>query len=266
MQLVLPEGELFGSNCKDPLQREVNGKFGLVDRTLRPLTEVKFDSIAGFFNGTAIARADGKFGYLNPDGNWLIEPRFEAAGNFVGGYAIAAANGKFGCITLSGTWEIEPQFQDKFFNCTLVTKLANARPAAGHPGGTSPIDPRIQKIAALTPGFYTVKLEGKFGVVNDAFDWVIEPRWQSYGMFFRNGLVAAKFDDKWGFIDASGAQIIPAMFEGFGFFERGIAWMQFGSSWCAINRLGQRVPMLPCLDTDPTPKPRIFFSAIRISN
>jgi WG containing repeat len=287
MQLVLPDGDLLGSNCTDPLQLEVDGRFGLLDRALKPLTDVKFDSIAGFFSGAAIARIDGKFGYLNPDGSWLIEPRFEAVENFVGDHAVAGRDGKFGCIGRSGAWEIEPQFQDKFVDCLAVVRLANARPGGHHPGGTPSIDPRIQKIAAVAPGFYTVQLDGKFGVVNDAFDWVIEPRWQRYGMFssngvagpsfsddpgvswweiepslrsygrlFSNGLVAAKFEDKWGIIDASGAMVIDAAFDGFGLFhrgvfERGIAWMQTGSSWCAIDRRGQRVPTLPCRDTEP---------------
>jgi hypothetical protein len=133
----------------------------------------------------------------------------------------------------------------------------------------------------VAPGFYAVKLDGKFGVVNDAFDWVIEPRWQGYGMLFNyghtelrfddrlgfnwvferipesygtlfsDGLVAAKFEDKWGIIDASGAMIIDDAYDGFGIFQRGIAWMQTGNSWCAINRRGQRVPTLPCREADP---------------
>jgi hypothetical protein len=286
MQLVLPDGDLSGSSCTDPLQLEVNGRFGLLDRALKPLTDVKFNSIGGFFSGAAVAKVDGKFGYLNPDGSWLIEPRFEAAEKFVGDHAVAGRDGKFGCIGRSGAWEIEPQFQDKFVDCLAVVRLANARPGGHDPGGTPSIDPRIQKIAAVAPGFYTVQLDGKFGVVNDAFDWVIEPRWQSYGMFSSNGvgvskfddelgstfgiepslwsygtlfsigLVAAKFEDKWGIIDASGAMIIDDAYDGVGVFhrgvfQRGIAWMQTGNSWCAIDRRGQRVPTLPCRDTEP---------------
>jgi hypothetical protein len=193
----------------------------------------------------------------------LIEPRFEAAENFVGDYAIAGFGGKFGCITRSGSWEIEPQFQDPYINCALVMKLANAKPGAVHPGGTPPIDPRIQKLAALAPGFYAVKVAGKFGVINETWDWVIEPRWQSYGMFFNNGLVAAKFEDKWGFIDASGALIVDDNYDGFSVFDRGIAWVQAGGSWCAIDRRGQRVPTLQCLDADPASKSGTFFSAVR---
>jgi hypothetical protein len=45
--------------------------------------------------------------------------------------------------------------------------------------------------------------------------------------------------------------IIDAAYDGFGIFQRGIAWMQTGNSWCAINRRGQRVPTLPCREADP---------------
>jgi hypothetical protein len=244
MPLALSDGELFGSNCKDPLQIERDGKFGLVDRALRPLTEVKFDRIDGFWNGAAIAKADGKVGYLNPDGSWLVEPRFDDAANFVGDYAVAGINGRFGCIGRNGAWAVEPQFQDKLNRCEVVIRLKSAKP----------LDPRIQKIDVAAPGFYLVKLDGKFGVVNDNWDWVIEPRWKSYGMFFGSGLVAAKFEDKWGFIDASGALTIDDKFDAFSVFQRGIAWVQTGGSWCAIDRRGQRVPSLQCLDTNPNPQ------------
>jgi hypothetical protein len=263
MQSVLPDGDLFGSNCEDPLQLEVNGRFGLVDRALKPLTEVKFDSIGGFFNGAAVAKVDGKLGYLNPDGSWLIEPRFDDAANFVGEYAVAGFNGKFGCIRRSGTWAIEPQFQDRFVNCELAIRLGNAKFGPVQAGEKLPIDPRIQKIGVLAPGFYTVKIEGKFGVVNDTWEWVIEPRWQSYGMFLSSGLVAAKFEDKWGFIDATGAMIIDDKYDGFSAFQRGVAWVQAGGPWCAIDRRGQRVPSLQCLDANPNPQPGTVSSRLR---
>ena len=253
MQLVLPDGELFGSNCKEPFQLELNGKFGLVDRTLKPLTEVRFDRIEGFWNGAAIAKIGGKFGYLNPDGSWLIEPRFDDAGNFVGDYAIAGLGGRYGCIKRNGAWTIEPQLEDKGFSCEFV--LRKAKSDQLDPGGKLAIDPRIQKIGFLTNDFYAVKVDGKFGIVNDTWNWLIEPRWRSYGRFVNEGLRAAKFDEKWGFIDASGALIIEDTYDAFSFFSRGIAWVQSGGSWCAINKLGQRVPSLPCQDVTPNPQP-----------
>jgi hypothetical protein len=254
MHLILPDGELFGSNCKDPLQLEVNGKFGLVDRALKPLTEVKFDHIGGFWNGTAIAKADGKFGYLNPDGSWLIEPRFDDVNNFVGEYAIAGLNGKFGCLMRNGAWAIEPQFEDKVFNCEIVARLSQAKSGRVDPGAKLTIDPRIQKIGLLADGFYLVKLDGKFGVINDTWDWVIEPRWPSLSRFWGGGLAAAKFDQTWGFVDASGALIIENQYDAFGGFLRGIAWVQTGGSWCAIDRRGNRVPSLQCQEANPNPQ------------
>jgi hypothetical protein len=253
MQLAVPDGELFGSNCKDPFQLEVNGKFGLVDRTLKPLTELKFERIDRFWNGAANAKVDGKLGYLNPDGSWLIEPRFDDAGNFVGDYAVAGLGGRYGCIKRNGAWALEPQLEDKSLSCELMLRKAKSDQLDS--GGKLTIDPRIQKIMFLTDGFYTVKVDGKFGVVNDMWNWLIEPRWRSYGMFMHAGLAGAKFDDKWGFIDASGALIIEDKYDSFSFFSRGIAWVESHGSWCAIDRHGQRVPTLPCQDANPNPPP-----------
>jgi len=261
--LVLPDGELFGSNCKDPLRIKVNGKFSLLDRALKPLTEVRFDRIDGFWNGAAVAKVGGKLGYLNPNGSWLIEPRFDDASNFVGQHAIAGLNGKFGCINRDGTWEIEPQFQDKLFGCDLLMKIRNAKSDRLDSGGKFTIDARIQKVEVLTDGFYIVKADGKFGIVDDILDWLIEPRWRSYGLFMRNGLAAAKFDNKWGFIDASGTLTIEDKYDSFSFFLRGVAWVQRDGSWCAIDRRGQRVPSLPCQDATPNPQPRAVTPGMR---
>ena len=75
-------------------------------------------------------------------------------------------------------------------------------------------------------------------------------------MAIQSGLVAARVDDKWGFIDASGALVIDANYEAFAVFERGIAWVKTdGSTWCAIDRRGQNVPGLACRDADPNPRP-----------
>jgi hypothetical protein len=69
------------------------------------------------------------------------------------------------------------------------------------------------------------------------------------------GAIPARFDDKWGFIDASGAQIIEPKYDAFSIFERGISWAKTGNTWCAIDRRGQGVPGLTCQDIDPNPRP-----------
>jgi hypothetical protein len=78
-----------------------------------------------------------------------------------------------------------------------------------------------------------------------------------------DGLVAAKLDDKWGFIDASGAVVVDAKYDEPSYFRRGISWVKAGSTWCAIDRRGQNVSTLPCQASDPQPKRNGFFFPIR---
>ena len=48
--------------------------------------------------------------------------------------------------------------------------------------------------------------------------------------------------------------MIDDKYDGIHGFDRGIAWVQTGGSWCAIDRRGQRAPTLPCQDADPYPQ------------
>jgi hypothetical protein len=125
------------------------------------------------------------------------------------------------------------------------------------------IDPRLEKVRSFAGRFVAVKIDGKFGVIDETGAWVIEPRWRSFGVWLDSGLVAAKLGDKWGFIDASGALTIDPKYDEFSYFERGISWVKTGSTWCAIDRRGQQVSALPCQATDPKPKPGLVLGTIR---
>lgn len=73
----MPKGELLGTDCERSFQIQIGDKLGYVDRTLQPITEVKFESASEFFGDVAAVKLGGRFGYIKRDGTWLIEPRFE---------------------------------------------------------------------------------------------------------------------------------------------------------------------------------------------
>jgi hypothetical protein len=252
---VVPPGELLGTDCVQPFQVQVGDKFGLVSRDLGPMTEVKFESVSRFWQDVATVKLDGKFGYIRRDGTWLIEPRFEEAHLFSGDTGFVKLGGKFGCIKRDGAWLIEPQFEDMTYSgCGDIIAKIGPKFSHAKPDGSWSIDPRLEKIVPLAGRFVALKINGKFGVVDEAGAWVLEPRWRSFGVRLDNGLVAAKLDDKWGFIDASGALVIDAKYDEPSNFQRGISWVKAGSTWCAIDRRGQNVSVLPCQASDPQPK------------
>jgi hypothetical protein len=219
---TVPEGELSGSSCQAPFRMRIGDRFGYVDRMLQPITDRKFEAAFLFSEGAAAVKLDGRFGYIKPDGTWLIEPRFEEAEPFFGGLAIVKSGGRFGYVKPDGTWQIEPRFE-------VARRFRD--------------------------GFAIVRVDGRNGLIGPTGGWLVEPRWRQLGIALDSGLVAARTDEKWGFIDAGGAQVIGEQYDEFSYFQRGVAWVKGGSTWCAIDRRGRSVPTLECLNADPKPKP-----------
>jgi len=250
--LTLPDGELSAQDCVQPLQIQIGNKFGFLDRTLRPITEVRFEDAAQFVGDTAAVKVDGKFGYLNRDGTWLIEPRFEEA-KPLGDIALVKLDGKFGYVKRDGSWLVEPRFEE--VGPFLPIAKINGKFGYINRDGTWLIEPRFEKVVRFGGGFDAAKVDGKFGVIDKAGAWMIEPRWRSFGLRVSDGLVPAKLEDKWGFIDASGALVVEGKYDESSYFRRGISWVRSGETWCAIDRRGRSAPTLACQGTDPNPKP-----------
>jgi WG containing repeat len=219
---TIPQGELSGSDCQGPFRIRLGDRFGYVDRMLQPITDRKFEAAFMFSEGAAAVKLDGRFGYIKPDGAWLIEPRFDEAEPFFGGLAVVKTGGKFGYVKPDGTWQIEPRFE-------VARRFRD--------------------------GFAIVRVDGKNGMIDATGEWLVEPRWRVLGLALDSGLAAARTDEKWGFIDAGGAQVIGGQYDEFSYFQRGVAWVKSGGTWCAIDRRGRSVPTLECQNADPKPKP-----------
>jgi hypothetical protein len=58
---------------------------------------------------------------------------------------------------------------------------------------------------------------------------------------FFDGLAAVRMNNKWGYIDKSGNQIIPFQFSGAGSFESGLAAVKIKDKWGYINQQGVMV-------------------------
>ncbi|AKQ66642.1 hypothetical protein A176_003554 [Myxococcus hansupus] len=75
----------------------------------------------------------------------------------------------------------------------------------------------------------------KFGFVDDAGAWVLEPQWSSWAedlseCFFSEGLCPVKVKGQYGFIDRSGQQVIPAIYDAvMGGFFQGVAPVKQGT-------------------------------------
>lgn len=73
---------------------EIDGKWGLIDKTGKFVIEPKYDDITTFAEGLAIVDLQGKSGYINRQGEIVIPIVYEQASVFRDGVALVSLDGK----------------------------------------------------------------------------------------------------------------------------------------------------------------------------
>ncbi len=229
-----PQGELWGwSETCDARVVKVGDKYGYVDTALRPITPPHFDEARAFSNGFAVAKFEGRYGLLRSDGSWAIEPNFDAMAEMSDPAVVLARSGRAGVIDVPHHgWAVAPNYD---------------------------------AVCAVSAGLIMTNRDGKRGVMDTRGTWLIQPNFTALGPWLDDGLVPAQIDGKWAMVDTAGTIVLAPKYDGPTFFSRGVNWAKSGSSWCPIDRHGQRIPSLQCQASDPMRRDfsRMFDCSIR---
>jgi hypothetical protein len=142
--------------------------WGLIRPDLSWRIEPKFRQGGAVGDGLAPVQLDGRWGFIDAGGRTVIEPRFDYAMYFVGPHAPARVDKKFGMIDRTGAWIVEPQY-DMIF-----------------PGGI--ITPR---------SWWAVKLNGKYGLLNDNLHVVLSPQLDQSPIMCEDGRISGIVDKVW---------------------------------------------------------------------
>ena len=190
---------------------KLNDKWGFIDKTGKEITPVKYDSETDFEEGVARAKINEKIGFINKAGKEITSFKYDKANAFKDGIAIVVLNDKRGCIDKTGK-EIIPvkydqinQFQNGIARVTLNEKLGY-------------IDKTGKEI---TPCKYDkadnfsddtdiafVKIGDKYGIVSRNGE-ITPPKYDNITTISK-GIVVVKQNEKYGFIDETGKEIITS--------------------------------------------------------
>jgi hypothetical protein len=253
-----PNGAVVDGFCGStpPFTLRVGDKFGLINADGSAVTALHFDAIVGAGPGIWNAKIDGKWGRIGLDGRWLIEPRFDylspSAGLFV-----ASIDGKRGFMRSDGSWLIEPRFDaaasrhDKA-GTALVT-VADATGILRLKDQTWVIPPRPGVMCDIDHAVMW-QADGKRVILSPAGETWLDIGAERVGINLEVGLLTFLRNGKWGLVDTAGQVMVEPQYDEPVYFLqdlRGIAWAKRGERWCAIDRHGATVPILPCADADP---------------
>ena len=184
-------------------------KSGFIDKTGAFVIPLQFDRCYRYSEGLASVKVDDKFGFIDKNGDFVISPQYEWVLPFAHGIAAVSIEGKCGYIDKSGIIVIPPTFEE---------------------------------IDAFSEGLAYVKTAAQEGYIDPAGVWalIIPP---DYGGFpFCDGLARADIFEEdelnedecteecnclcEGYIDKTGAIVIPPQFRDTDDFSEGLAHVE----------------------------------------
>ena len=92
--------------------------------------------------------------------------------------------------------------------------------------------------------FYRVSLNDRYNLLNKKSNTLLYRRWYDKIYVFKGGLAKVKLNDKWGFIDKTGREVIPCKYDWVGNFNEGLAAVELNEKYGYIDKTARE--LIPC--------------------
>jgi hypothetical protein len=230
-------------------------KYGFIDTLGQLVVPFIYDDVRSFKWSFAAYRKGNLWGFLGHSGTPVIEARFLAVEDFDGlGVAAVKQESGWGVINVSGDIIIPAEFSSidpfHFDSLLFVRKIVNNR----FLWGIYTIQGRL-----VSPPIYTdfnnfwfdnptykyihLSLNGKWGVVDRENKTIIP--FNYYGnnsiRFFKNGFAPVKVNERWGFVDLNGEEVVKPVFDNVKNFENGFFEVKQKGMWGIIDLRGDTI-------------------------
>ena len=182
----------------------IDGKCGFINKYGQHVIPFIYDEVKAFSEGLAGVCLEDKWGYINKNNELVIPYIYDEVNNFSEGLSSIVLDGKIGFIDLKGN-EITPAVFG-----TLVLNIDNALHFLDYGSNFNEGFCRVEYGGSyglvMQDGDLT-SYSGNFGYINRLGQKVI-PSIYTWARNFSEGLTAIEIDDKWGFINYNGEEVI----------------------------------------------------------
>lgn len=107
--------------------------------------------------------------------------------------------------------------------------------------GNEIINPKYDEAGTFSEDATPVKFNGKYSLIDKTGKEIILPKKYDFINSFSEGLASVVYKYKWGFIDRNGKEIIPLKYETVGAFSEGLAPVKLKGKWGAIDKTGREI-------------------------
>ena len=215
-------------------------KSGYINTGGKIVINYQFTDAKNFSDNVALVQKKGKWFYIDKTGKMVIDDQFDKAGEFFKDTAFVQKNGKWFYIDKTGKVILEP-LKDDPENQKLILGLDSY--CDGQIGIRLLVD-------ESHPAWYTQNGKGinnfRDGLLDKTGKWLVKPQFIQMGEFVDGLAMVTALDGKVGFIDQSGAVVIPHQYDKAYDFQGGLAAVSIGSQMGFINKTGDLI--LPLKD------------------
>lgn len=205
-------------------------KYGLLDKTGKCVTKMKYDGIIARTEGYFLCKENRKNCLLNKRAEEITPAVITEAKPFEEGYAIIRISSEDAASVSIGK-SLRKNGDSKE---NQVWILINSN-------GIAASEP-YSRILPATNGLYAVEKSGKWGFIDNSGTEVITPQYAWAAPFCPDLAPIKNNDGKYGAIDKSGAEVIPAIYdEVFTKSEANVIPVKLTGKWGGLTTTGQQV-------------------------
>lgn len=212
-------------------ESQLLGKFGIMDASHKPITDLIFNRILEFKDGKAKTQKGGKWGVVDLKGEIIIPFKFDELGDFTNGKALVRIGYNKGYIDEEGneiykTTTLENGYL--LYKSSLLQKYGIMSPMQEDITGF--IYDNVHKIKQ---GEYKAKKENKWGVIDTLGNVLLPFEYDTIGNY-ENEFFKVYKDGKRGVLNASYQVVIPTKYDEIGEIKNGIVSVRKGKWWKKI--------------------------------
>jgi hypothetical protein len=214
-----------------------SGKWGYINKKGEVVIPFQYQLAYGFSEGlAAVLNENSLYGYINIIGDLKIPYQYSYAGRFRNGHAVVLKNGKNHLINSNGEKTTEEYIDMEWLSDKYIACKQGGLYGIKDLSGKQIKAPFFSDYFPYTEGLAGVKVQGKWGFMDENFNLVIKPKYmQKVDYSFSEGFARFKQNNKVGLMDKSGNMVLLAQYEDLGEFSNGLIAFQQNEKWGYIN-------------------------------
>lgn len=204
----------------------IDNKWGFIDQSGKKVIALKYDDAKDFSEGLAFVKLNEKWGVIDKTGKEITAFKYDGARDFINGLAFVQLNGKWGFVDKSGKeltafkYDEAKDFSEETVAVSERNFVFENRWGFINKTGREIIPLIYAEVGKFSDGFVRVKMKIGNVVYWEYYDSNGIKLGESYdnAKDFSEGLAAVQSSEtkKWGFIDKTGREYIPFIFDRIG--------------------------------------------------